>query len=179
MHAYRREKFNHHANYTTERKNDIQATDAWKSGTIDNLESAVLWQPSWSKQKMLNRNINSLKYGLLWQKRPNKTPLQRGLYGGSLSTGLLKFGGTEQQYEMPVVVSMEWGDTHKIFAAKSMQCHPTSTSRNSAKKQVSIFMPAARILICWIMMPCFWYSHERYQDWKKSHLIPPFECVIH
>ena len=134
MHAYRREKFNHHANYTTERKNDIQATDAWKSGTIDNLESAVLWQPSWSKQKMLNRNINSLKYGLLWQKRPNKTPLQRGLYGGSLSTGLLKFGGTEQQYEMPVVVSMEWGDTHKIFAAKSMQCHPTSTSRNSAKK---------------------------------------------
>ena len=78
MHAYRREKFNHHANYTTERKNDIQATDAWKSGAIDNLESTVFWQPSWSKQKMLNRNINSTKVWTFMAKKAKQNTFAEG-----------------------------------------------------------------------------------------------------
>ena len=127
MHAYRREKFNHHANYTTERKNDIQATDAWKSGTIDNLESAVLWQPSWSKQKMLNRNINSLKYGLLWQKRPNKTPLQRGLYGGSLSTGLWNL--VARNNNMKCLSSSPWNEETRTRFLRQKACNVIQPQR--------------------------------------------------
>ena len=82
---------------------------------------------------------------------------------------------------MKCLSSSPWNEETRTRFLRQKACNVIQPQRQGIlqKKQVSIFMPAARILICWIMMPCFWYSHERYQDWKKSHLIPPFECVIH
>ena len=159
MHAYRREKFNHHANYTTERKNDILATDAWKTGAIDKLENSPLAAVLKQAKKCGIGILIQLKYGLLWQKRPNKTPLQRAQRWEPFNRpfeiwwhGTTIWNACRRLHGMRRHAQDFCGKKHAM--SSNLNVKEFCKKSKFGPRQVSIFMPA-RILIYWIMMPCF------------------------